>query len=152
MMANDLVREAAHLMDEQAGDYEHLEAACALLCEAFVTGEAKAIDTMTRSAEVTLHRMRARLVRIIRSLTAFADARAAMADVNPLSPAVRSEFDTASTKLMAAARRFVSTGARAALLTSSGATFAAACIETCGIQPTTYRQPYARHGEVRGWA
>jgi hypothetical protein len=54
--------------------------------------------------------------------------------------------------MLQAARDFQQTRERAAALATNGAAFAAVCIEMCGVQPTTYRAPYARYGEGRPWA
>jgi hypothetical protein len=139
-------------MEEQARGYAQLERSCAELCEALIKGEPVAIESMTRSGENELFPMRARLVRIVRSLTIFAEARALAPETSALSSETRAAFEAASDSLLQAARNFQRTRARAAALTTSGATFATACIEVCGIPPTTYRGPYARTAEVRPWA
>ena len=151
-MTETPIRETTKLMEEQALGYAKLDHACSELCEALIQGEPVAIEAMTRSGETELFPMRARLVRIVRSLTIFAEARALAPDTSPLSPETRTAFEAASDKLLKAARNFQRTRARAAALTTSGATFATACIEVCGIPPTTYRGPYARNAEVRPWA
>ena len=74
-MTDALINEAARLMEEQIRDYERLDSACRQLSETLVAGDAVEIETRTRSGETTLLEMRARLVRIIQALTAFADAR-----------------------------------------------------------------------------
>lgn len=150
-MTDNLITEAARLMEEQIRDYARLESACARLAETLISGDAALIEATTRASEVPLLEMRARLVRIIQALTAFADARSDAQESSPLSPAVRAQFESASSNLLRAAREFQRTRARAAALTTNGATFATACIEMCGIQPTTYKGPYTR-GEGRPWA
>jgi hypothetical protein len=151
-MTETPIRETTKLMEEQALGYEQLDLSCSKLCEALIQGDPKAIEAMTRSGETELFPMRARLVRIVRALTVFAEARALAPDSSPLSPEARTAFELASDRLLKSARNFQRTRARAAALTISGATFATACIETCGIPPTTYRGPYARSAEVRPWA
>ncbi len=151
-MTDDLINEAARLMNEQAADYERLGTACKRLAQVLIEGEPSVIESMTRVGESQLLQMRARMVRIIRTLTAFADARAKESETSSLSSEARSAFEAASTGLMTQAREFQLTRQRTAALTSSGATFATACIEMCGIQPTTYSAPYARNGESRPWA
>jgi hypothetical protein len=152
-MTDDLIKEAASLMEEQAREYARLEAACNELSESLIQGAPSAVESMTQNGEVVLVRMRSRLVRIIRVLTDFAEARnSALDNFQPLSPAARTEFETASNNLMSAAQQFQQTRVRAAALTTGGSTFATACIEMCGIQPTTYRGPYARSGETKPWA
>ena len=106
---------------------------------------------MTRAGDVALRQMRARLVQIIQALTAFADARADTAGHNPLSLEARNRFEAASNDLLLSANEFQRTRARAAALTTSGATLVTACIEVCGIQPSTYKGPYTR-AEGRAWA
>ncbi len=152
MITDDLINEAARLMNEQAADYERLQAACGRLAQVLIEGEPAVIEAATRVGESQLLQMRARMVRIIRTLTSFAEARARDSENSSLSPETRSAFESASTELMTKAREFQLTRQRTAALTSSGATFATACIEMCGIQPTTYSAPYARNGESRPWA
>ncbi len=151
-MTDTPIRETTKLMEEQARCYAELDLSCSQLCEALIKGDLVAIETMTRNGETELFPMRARLVRIVRALTVFAEARAISPDTSSLSPETRAAFEAASTSLLKAARNFQRTRARAAALTTSGATFATACIEVCGIQPSTYRGPYSRNAEVRPWA
>lgn len=151
-MTESPIRETTKLMEEQARGYVQLDLSCTELCEALIKGEPAAIEAMTRKGETELFPMRARLVRMIRSLTIFAEARALAPEKTSLSPEVRAAFEAASSSLLTAARNFQRTRARAAALTTSGATFATACIEVCGIPPSTYRGPYTRNAEVRPWA
>jgi hypothetical protein len=107
-----------------------------------------------RSRETILLQMRARLVSMIQALTSFAEARAKVSGDGSrevLDAEARTEFESASDRLIHSARDFQQTRGLAAILTTSAATFATACIEACGIQPTTYRGPYTR-GETRPWA
>jgi hypothetical protein len=151
-MTDTPIREATRLMEEQAREYVKLELSCTELCKALILGEPRAIELMTRKGETELFPMRARLVRIVRSLTVFAEGRALTPAPSSLSPEARAAFEAASNRLLIAARSFQRTRARAEALTTSGATFATACIEVCGIPPTTYRGPYSRNAEVRQWA
>jgi ATP-dependent Clp protease ATP-binding subunit ClpA len=150
-VSEELVSTATRLMIEQAADFERLEIACSNLSDALITSGPSAIDALTRTGEVELLRMRSRLVRIIQSLTAFAEARAAAPPAQKLSPEVRSAFESASKEMLEAAKKLQRTRETAVALTTSGSTFAAACIEFCGIQPTTYNGPYSRSGETRPW-
>ncbi|MDX6382449.1 MAG: hypothetical protein QOK48_22 [Blastocatellia bacterium] len=153
-MTDDFISKAARLMAEQASDYPRLDAACVQLTDALIHGDPAAIESITRIGDAVLHQMRARLVRIIQSLTAFADCRASALEKDAprtLDPEARAEFESASNNLMLAANEFQRTRFVATALTTSGATYAAACIQGYGIQPTTYRGPYAR-GEARSWA
>lgn len=147
-----LVAEATRLMHEQAADFGKLEAACQRLSQALTQGEPSTIDALTRAGEVELLQMRARLVRIIQSLTNFAQARASAPEAHKLTPEQRAEFEAASSELLNAARRFQRTRETAVALTTHGSTFATACIEFCGIQPSTYNGPYSRSGETGPWA
>ena len=151
-MTDTPIRETTKLMEEQARGYVQLDLSCKELCEALIKGEPTIIESMTHSGETELFPMRARLVRIVRALTIFAEARALAPETSSLSPEVRAAFEVASNSLLVAARNFQRTRARAAALTISGATFVTACIEVCGVPPTTYRGPYARNAEVRPWA
>ncbi len=147
-----LVADATRLMNEQAADFGKLEAACQRLSQALTQGEPSTIDALTRVGEVELLQMRARLVRIIQSLTSFAQARAAAPEAHKLTTEERAEFESASNELLNAARKFQRTRERAVALTTHGSTFATACIEFCGIQPSTYNGPYSRSGETGPWA
>ena len=151
-MLDDLIYQAAKLMQEQAAAYARLDASCAQLSASLVRGAPAVIESLTRAGESEMLRMRGRLVQIMNTLTAFADARAAVSDGNPLSVEARAAFETASNNLLQAARKFQQTRGQAAALATSGATFATACIEMCGVKPTTYRAPYAQRGETRPWA
>lgn len=147
-----LVAEATRLMNEQAADFGKLEATCQRLSQALTQGEPSAIDAMTRAGEVELLQMRARLVRIIQSLTNFAQARTSAPEAHKLTTEERAEFEAASSVLLNAARKFQRTRETAVALTTHGSTFATACIEFCGIQPSTYNGPYSRSGETGPWA
>ncbi len=152
-MSDELIQRAAKLMREQAAAYRQLDAACAQLGAALVRGEPSVVESLTRAGESELLRMRARLVEVMSALTAFADARAsAPAESSSIGAEARAMFESASGEMLRAARSFQRTHESASALATSGATFTAACIETCGIQPTTYRAPYARRGEAQTWA
>jgi hypothetical protein len=150
-MLDDFINQAATLMQEQAGAYRRLDSACGQLAAALVQGSPTAIESATRAGEGELLRMRARLVQLMSALSAFAEARAGAGQNLPISPAARQAFEAASGALLAAANDFQRTSARAAALATSGSSFAAACIEVCGVPPTTYRAPYGRRGDGR-WA
>src|SRR5436190_23816891 len=110
-MTDDLIAKAAELMAEQVRDYAKLDAACHRLSGALIHGDAALIESMTRDGEGELMQMRARLVRIIQALTAFADARAAnstsdsLAAATPLTAEVRAKFEAASNDLLSAANQ-----------------------------------------------
>jgi len=168
-MQDDLIQHAARLMREQATAYARLESACNQLAAALVRGQPETLESLSRAGESELTRMRSRLVEIMSMLAAFADARRSPANSPqqtsadatltnapqhaPLSKETRELFEQASNQLFDAAKLFQSIHSRATALATSGATFASACIETCGVPPTTYRAPYARvTGAYRQWA
>ena len=151
-MCEELIERAARLMREQTAAYGRLESVSAQLAEALVRGEPARVESLVRAGEGELTGMRSRLVQLTGALTSFAERRAAAPDEFKLGPEARALFESASDGLLAAARGFERTGARSLALANSGSTFAAACIETCGIRPVTYRAPYARRTEGRAWA
>ncbi len=151
-MLDKLVMQAAELMREQSDAYRRLDAACAQLTTALKQGSPEIVAALVRAGETELLKMRARLLRLMFALTAFADARAALPSDSSISPSVREIFGQTSGELQQSAKAFRKTYGRATALAINGATFAAVCIEICGVQPTTYRAPYARRGEGRTWA
>ena len=84
--------------------------------------------------------------------SAVIDSRARSPEGGKLTAETRELFESASAELLRVARDFERTGHRTAGLANNGSTFVTACIQTCGIQPTTYRAPYSRRGEGRAWA
>lgn len=151
-MSDKVIHRAAELMDEQAAAYRRLNSLSEQLTAALVRGEVEQIEAMTRAAEAELLSLRARLAQITAALSSFAAQRAASGAPTPVSAEARAAFETASTELIAMARRFQQTRARAAALAVNGVSFAGAFIEMCGVQPTTYGAPYARRGGTRPWA
>jgi len=151
-MSDTLIQQAARLMQEQVAAYQRLDGACVQLSAALVRGEPSIIESLTRAGESEMLKMRSRLLQLMSTLTAFADARATSPESNRLTPETRASFEKASTELMRVAHDFERTRTRAAALANNGSTFTTACIQTCGIQPTTYRAPYARRGEASRWA
>jgi hypothetical protein len=151
-MSANLIQRATELIQEQTAAFRRLDAACAQLAAALVRDAPELIESLTRTGESELLKMRSRLVQIMSTLSAFAEARAQSSEAAPLGAEQRAAFEQASCELIEAATAFQTTQQRAAALALNGATFAAACIEHCGIPPTTYRAPYARRGEGRPWA
>ena len=149
-MQDDLIRRIASLMTEQSAAYARLESATAQLSGALTVGEPNKIESLTRAGETELTRMRSRLLEITSALTGFAEMRAAQAEKTPLDTSARQQFETAAKSLMENARRFQKTGNRAASLALGGSSFATACIQMCGVPPTTYRAPVLRYGEAGG--
>jgi hypothetical protein len=151
-MLTELIDRAAELMREQAAAYARLDSLCNQLVAALVRGAPETVESLTRAGESEMLKMRARLVQITATLTSFAEARAKSPDTGSISNEVRSKFEIASQELLQAARKFQVNQSRAAALAANGASFVTACIETCGVPPTTYRAPYARRGDNRLWA
>ncbi|MBA3438769.1 MAG: hypothetical protein H0T92_02730 [Pyrinomonadaceae bacterium] len=150
-MINDQLHHAAELMREQTVAYRRLDAATAHLAASLVQGTPEAINALVSGGESELLKMRARLARLIGELTAFADARGPAPEHNSVSQDARVDFEAASSDLLLAARDFERTRHRAISLATIGTAFAGACIETCGVPPTTYRAPYTRLGESSLW-
>ncbi len=151
-MLDQLIQNAAKLMQEQAAAYRRLDSACQQLCVALVNGQPDSIETMTRAGEGELLKMRVRLVELMTALSTFADRHASNEGQPALSNETRVAFREASSELLGAARDFQRTQARAAAVANNGATFTSSCIEMSGLPPLTYRAPYARRGEVKSWA
>ncbi|MFN0088437.1 MAG: hypothetical protein ACKVX9_23810 [Blastocatellia bacterium] len=149
-MLDDIIKNAARLMREQAAAYKRLESACNQLSAALVIGKPEAIESLTRAGEETLLQMRVRLVQLMAALAAFADKHAG-ADEGALGAETRAGFREASDNLFRAARDYQRARAHAATVAHNGAIFAAAGIESCGVAPITYRAPYIRRGEGRRW-
>lgn len=149
-MQNDLVRKVAELMSEQSAAYRRLEAATEQLSAALVRGEPNGIEALTRAGESELLRMRARLVEITSLLTKFTDLRAAEPEKTPLETDVREQFEAQAQKLLDCAREFQKIVARAANLALGGVSFSSACIQMCGVPPTTYNAPILKNNEGAG--
>lgn len=142
MMPEELIQQTAGLMREQAAAYRRLTSACEQLTASLVRGAPETVTSLVRAGEGELLHMRARLIKIMSSLTAYADRRAQSASAPPLSAEARAEFGQASNELLESARSFQGVRARASALAANGSNFTGACIEMCGVQPTTYRAPY----------
>lgn len=142
LMPETLIQQSTQLMREQAQAYRRLTSACEQLTASLVRGGPETITSLVRAGETELLQMRARLVRIMAALSAYADKRA-QAGTLQISNETRAEFGQASNDLLQAARDFQSIRARAAALAVNGSNFTNNCIEMCGVQPTTYRAPYA---------
>lgn len=140
-MHNNLIQKISNLMDEQAAAYTRLESVTAQLSAVLVRGEPESIEALTRAGETELLRMRSRLLEITSALTDFAEMRTREEEKKPLEIAVRDAFDTAARSLLEAARKFQKLSNRVANLAINGTSFANACIENCGVSPSTYRPP-----------
>lgn len=144
-MHNDLIQKISGLMNEQAAAYTRLESATAQLSSVLVRGEPEMIESLTRTGESELTRMRSRLLEITSALTEFAELRAQEAEKKPLEPSVRDAFDTAAKDLLEAARKFLNISNRVANLAINGSSFASACIQSCGVLPSTYSAPILKY-------
>jgi hypothetical protein len=144
-MHDDLIQKVSNLMDEQAAAYTRLESATAQLAVALVRGEPESIESLAKVGEGELLKMRSRLLEITSSLTDFAELRAREEQKRPLEPNVREAFDNAAKKLLASARTFQKISGRVANLAINGSSYANACIQNCGIVPSTYRPPVLKY-------
>ncbi len=145
-MQNDLICRVAGLMTEQSAAYSRLESAAQQLTAALVSGESSRIESLTKAGETELLRMRSRLLEITSALTNFAEIRANQTDRTTLDPNAREQFDVAAKKLLENARSFQKIARRATSLALGGSSFSTACIQMCGVPPTTYRAPVLRYG------
>lgn len=150
-MSERLIQRVAELMREQAVTYGRLGSICDRLSSALVRGEVDQIESLTRSGEAELLSLRSRLAQITSALSNFANLRNG-SDRPAIGEEARAAFESASSALMTAAREFQRIQPRAAALAINGVVFAGACIEMCGVKPTTYAGPYVRRGEGRPWA
>lgn len=151
-MSSQLVYQAAKLMKEQAIAYRKLLMLCERLETVMAQGDLTQVEILTRAGEGELLSIRSRLTQLMSTLTEFAAARNAEANKASLGAEVRAEFETASNELIEAARNFLKIRGRATALAINGMTFSNACIEACGIKPTTYNAPFGRSGDKRPWA
>lgn len=147
-MHDELIRKIADLMSEQAAAYKRLESATTLLSVALVGGRPENIEALARTGENELLKMRSRLLQITAALTKFADARAREIEKSSLNLAAREQFEQSAKTLLEAARKFEQISNRTANLALGGSSFATTLIQSCGIQPTTYRAPVLRFAEV----
>ena len=149
--SDDLLARVSDLMREQQAAYVRLEKLARNLTAQLVNGSPETIQRTIKIGNIELFKMRARLVEMMNTLTAFADARRNQTSTNqtattqppPLTPEARSDFEAASKKLLEAARSFARLSQQLAALARNGSSFTSANIEFCGIQPSTYRAPYA---------
>lgn len=151
-MSEQLIIQATELMQEQAAAYIRLNNACAGMIPVLTKGSPEALTGMVRATETELLSMRSRLLRLMSTLTSFADRRAEGGSDQALSLPVREAFSRASDELQNAAQQFQKTCTTASALAGNGAIYASACIEMYGILPSTYRAPYARRGDGKAWA
>lgn len=140
-MQDELIQKVSNLMAEQAQAYARLRTATNGLQSALVQNDIAGIEKYTREGESELLWMRSRLLKITSELTQFAEYRAAQTDKQPLAQEVRDEFDGAAKNLIKVAGEFKQLTSRVANLALGGSSFATACIQICGVPPSTYRKP-----------
>lgn len=145
-MENDLIRKVALLMDDQTDAYVRLESVTSQLSTVLMRGEANLVESFSKSGEKELQRMRARLLEITTSLSEFAEFRINQSEKTPLDADARSQFEKAAKELLDAAKRFQAISGQAGSLALGGSSFAAACIQVCGIPPSTYQKPVLNYG------
>lgn len=151
--SDGLLANVSRLMREQQTAYVRLDKLARNLTAQLVNGSPETIERTVKIGNIELFKMRARLVEMMNTLTAFADARRGNSNINsnnfvssnqpPLAAEARDDFERASKSLLEAARRFAALSKQLAALARNGSSFTSANIEFCGIQPSTYRAPYA---------
>jgi hypothetical protein len=151
-MHDALIQRVAELMTEQTAAYARLESATAQLTGALALNEPQQVESLTRAGESELLRMRSRLVEITSALTKFAEIRASETEKTTLDPQSREEFETAAKHLIDHARKFKKICERASSLANGASSFTSACIQMCGVPPSTYRAPVLRPAEMGGAA
>lgn len=146
-MHDELIRKVADIMNEQTAAYARLESAAAQLSAALVRGEIAVVESLTKAGETELMRMRARLLEITSALTVFAESRAAQTEKTSLIADAREKFEASAKTLLAAAKSFQRISSKTSNLASSGSSFSSACVQMCGVPPTTYRAPVLKYTE-----
>jgi hypothetical protein len=146
-MHDQIILNVAELMTEQTDAYARLESAGNQLASAMVRGEPAAIESLTKIGETELLRMRVCLLKITSALTMFAESRTGEAEKSPLDQEGREKFEAAAKRLLESARSFQNVSSRAANLAIGGTSFSSACVQMCGVPPTTYRQPVLKYTE-----
>lgn len=149
-MQDELIKKVADLMAEQTSAYSRLENATTQLSAVMMSGESSFVESLSKAGEKELLGMRSRLLVITSDLTRFAEMRAKEPERTPLDPAAREQFESSAKALVEAAKSFQRTAGRASSLALGGISFANACIQMCGLPPTTYRAPVLRHAEGAG--
>ncbi len=146
-MQDDLIRKVANLMSEQTAAYSRLESATNQLSSVMMRGEPHVVETLSKAGEKELLSMRSRLLEITSALTDFAEIRARQTERIPLDNAAREHFEMSAKSLLEAAKSYQKTAGRASSLALGGSSFANACIQMCGLPPTTYRAPVLKYSE-----
>lgn len=147
IMQDDLIRKVANLMSEQTSAYSRLESATTQLSAVMMRGEPNLVESLSKAGEKELLKMRSRLLEITSALTEFAELRAAQTERTPLDNSAREQFEMSAKSLLEAAKSYQKTAGRASSLALGGSSFATACIQMCGLPPTTYRAPVLKYTE-----
>ncbi|MBS1809340.1 MAG: hypothetical protein JST84_14345 [Acidobacteria bacterium] len=150
-MGEEMILQAMELMHEQTDAYRRLDSVTTQLTTALAQSNPESVASIVRAGESELLDMRARLLRLMFKLTAFADMRASTPNQAAITAGTREAFSKASSALQEAAGKYQRSYGRAAALAINGTIFASVSIELFGIQPTTYRAPYTRRGEGKAW-
>ncbi|NNE65153.1 MAG: hypothetical protein HKN33_01190 [Pyrinomonadaceae bacterium] len=136
---NQILATVTGFMREQGEAYENLDAITRKLSTAMVQNDLPSIEKLTKRGESELTRMRSKLLDIMSSLTKFAEQRPS--ENEKLDAQTKDAFDQCARDLIEKAREFKRLVDRTANLALAGSSFAAACIQTCGVPPTTYNKP-----------
>ncbi len=140
-MQEDLIKKIANLMTEQAAAFTSLESLTKQLIAVLIRSEPNNIESIARAGETELMRMRSRLLEITTSLTAFSEINRQENYQSTIRPEVREIFESAANVLLESARNYQKISKRTENLAHSGSSFATACIQICGVLPSTYRPP-----------
>lgn len=146
-MQNELIKKVAALMADQTTAYNRLQSAAKQLSAALVQGEPDNIESLSRAGETELMRMRARLLEMISALTEFSEMRAGETEKAPLDKMIREQFDISAKQLLEAAGNFQAVASRCTSLALGGSAFSSACLQICGVPPSTYRAPVLKYAE-----
>lgn len=134
-------------MAEQSAAYTSLGSLTTHLIAALTRCEPTSIESLSRSGETEMFRMRARLLEITSALTEFGKFRSNNTDPQPLNKIAREEFEKEANNLLDAARSYEKIAGRAAALALGGSSFASASIQMCGVPPSTYRAPVLKYSK-----
>lgn len=140
-MQEELILKIANLMTEQSAAFKSLELLTNQLIGALVRNEPPQIENIARSGESELRKMRSRLLEITNSLTAFSELNKSDNPPSAIGPEIRDAFETAANNLLEAARNYQKISKRTESLAVGGSSFATACIQICGVLPSTYSAP-----------
>ena len=132
-------------MAEQSAAYASLGSLTSHLIAALTRCEPTTIESLSRSGETEMFRMRARLLEITSALTEFGKFRSSQSDPQPLDPSARDAFEKEAKRLLEEARGYEKIAGRAASLALGGSSFASASIQMCGVPPSTYRAPVLKY-------